>query len=189
MHWTNAVVMLILIGSGWGIYNDDVIFSWLVFPDWLKLGHWAQDSLLWHFAAMWFLFVNGLFYLVYGFATGRFRRRFLPITVAGLLKTIGETLRLHIDHSDLTKYNAVQKLLYIVVITAGVVQVISGLAIWKRVQFQEITALLGGFQSARVVHFLGMAVIVGFLIVHVLLAFAVPQTIVAMVGGGPKVRE
>ena len=189
MHWINAVAMLVMIGSGWGIYNDDVIFSWLKFPEWAKLGHWAQDSLLWHFAAMWFLGVNGLFYLIYGFATGRFRRRLLPIRLLDLLKTVGETLRLHIDHSDVTKYNAVQKLLYIVVIVAGVMQVISGLAIWKPVQFGWITAMLGGFQSARIVHFLGMSVIVGFLVVHVLLALLVPQTIWAMLTGGPKVRE
>ncbi len=189
MHWTNAVVMLILIGSGWGIYDDDVIFSWLRFPDWLKLGHWAQDSLLWHFAAMWILGVNGLFYLIYGVVTGRLRRRMLPIRLRDLLKTVNETLHFHIDHSDLTQYNAVQKLLYVVVIVAGVMQVVSGLALWKRVQFGWITEALGGFQSARVVHFLGMAVIAGFLVVHVLLALLVPQTIRAMLAGGPKVRE
>ena len=189
MHFVNAVAMLVLIGSGWGIYNDDVIVSWLKFPEWAKLGHWAQDSLLWHFAAMWFLAVNGLLYLIYGVATGRLRRRMLPIRVRDLLRTINETLHFHIDHSDLTKYNAVQKLLYIVVIVAGVMQVVSGLAIWKRVQFGWITELLGGFQSARVVHFLGMGVIVGFLVVHVLLALLVPQTIWAMLTGGPKVRE
>ena len=91
MHWLNAIIMLVMITSGWGIYNDNVIFSWLVFPDWLKLGHWAQDSLLWHFAAMWFLGVNGLFYLIYGFGTGRFRGKFLPIRLGDLISTVRET--------------------------------------------------------------------------------------------------
>lgn len=100
-----------------------------------------------------------------------------------------ETLHFHVDHSDLTRYNAVQKLLYIVVIAAGISQVASGLAIWKPVQFGWIAVLLGGFQSARVIHFLGMSIIVGFLVVHVLLTILVPQTLWAMLFGGPKVRE
>jgi thiosulfate reductase cytochrome b subunit len=189
MHWLNAVMMIIMITSGWGIYNDNVIFSWLVFPDWLKLGHWAQDSLLWHFAAMWFLGVNGLFYLGYGLASGRFRRKLTPVRITDLIETIKETLRFHLAHEDLTEYNAVQKLLYIVVIFAGVLQVITGVAIWKPVQFSWLVALFGGFQSARVFHFLGMAVIVGFFAVHVALAVLVPSTLWAMLTGGPRVSR
>jgi thiosulfate reductase cytochrome b subunit len=186
MHWLNALVMVIMIASGWGIYNDNVIFSWLVFPDWLKLGHWAQDSLLWHFGAMWFFGVNGLFYLAFGVATGRFRRKLLPIRLSDVIETVRETLRLHLEHDDLTEYNGVQKILYIIVITAGVFQVISGIAIWKPVQFSWLTSLLGGFQSARIIHFLGMGVIVGFFAVHVALALLVPKTLLAMLTGGPS---
>ena len=79
MHWLNAAAMLMMIGSGWGIYDDAVIFGWLHFPHWLRLGGWAAKSLQWHFAAMWLLGINGLFYLGYGFLTGRFRERLLPI--------------------------------------------------------------------------------------------------------------
>ena len=79
-----------------------------------------------------------------------------------------------------------QKLLYIVVILAGISQVITGLAIWKPVQFSGLVSLLGGFQTARVLHFTRMAVIVGFLIVHVALALLVPKTIWAMLAGGPR---
>ncbi len=187
MHWVNAVAMLVLIGSGWGIYDDDVIIRGLHFPQWLRLGSWAAESLLWHFAAMWILVLNGLAYLVYGVATGRFRERLLPIRVREIVQVVRETVRLHIAHEDLTVYNAVQKLLYIVVILAGVSQVVSGVAIWKPVQFSGLVGLLGGFQGARIVHFLGMSVIVGFLAVHVALALLVPQTLKAMVTGGPLV--
>jgi thiosulfate reductase cytochrome b subunit len=186
MHWLNAVVMIIMITSGWGIYDDNVIFSWLVFPDWLKLGHWAQDSLLWHFAAMWFLGVNGLFYLGYGLATGRFRRKLFPIRIRDVVHTVLETLRLHLSHDDITKYNGVQKIMYLVAIVAGVMQVITGVAIWKPVQFAWLTALFGGFQGARLIHFIGMAALVGFGAVHVALAILVPKTIWAMLTGGPK---
>ena len=90
---------------------------------------------------------------------------------------------------DITVYNAVQKLLYIVVILAGIAQVVTGLAIWKPVQFSGLVSLLGGFQTARVLHFAGMAVIVGFLIVHVALALLVPKTLWAMVAGGPRIAK
>ncbi len=70
MHWINAVAMIILIGSGWKIYNDEVLFGWLHFPDWMIIGVWAQHGLQWHFFAMWMLMINGLCYLVYGFSTG-----------------------------------------------------------------------------------------------------------------------
>jgi thiosulfate reductase cytochrome b subunit len=186
MHWLNAAAMLMMIGSGWGIYDDAVIFGWLHFPHWLRLGSWAAKSLQWHFAAMWLLGVNGLFYLVYGLATGRFHERLLPIRVPEIIQTVRDTVRFHIAHEDLTVYNAVQKVLYIVVILAGIAQVVTGLAIWKPVQFGWLTALFGGFQGARLVHFLGMAVIVGFLAVHVALALLVPRTLVAMVTGGPR---
>ena len=189
MHWTNALAMLIMVPSGWGIYNDSVIFGWLHFPQAIRLGTWAAQSLQWHFAGMWLLALNGVAYLIYGLATGRLRARLLPIRLPEIVRTVRDTLHLHVDHSDLTVYNAVQKLLYIIVITAGVSQVVTGLAIWKPVQFSPLVALLGGFQSARLVHFLGMSVIVGFVLVHVALSLLVPQTLWSMLTGGPRLQR
>jgi thiosulfate reductase cytochrome b subunit len=189
MHWINAVAMIVLITSGWGIYNDSVIFHFLHFPGAVTLGGWAAEHLLWHFAAMWVLALNGLAYLAYGFATGRFRERLLPIRLPELIGTVRDTLRFKIAHEDLTVYNAVQKLLYVVVMLAGVTQVATGLAIWKPVQFFWLLDLFGGFQGARLAHFLGMAVIFGFLVVHVALSLLVPSTLKAMVTGGPVLRR
>lgn len=186
MHWTNAVAMLVMIGSGWGIYNDSVIFGGLHFSKHIKLGSWAAASLQWHFAGMWLLTLNGAAYLVYGVATGRLRERLLPIRLRDLVQTVRDTLRLHVAHDDLTTYNAVQKVLYIVVILASASQVVTGLAIWKPVQFSGLTGLLGGFQSARLIHFLGMSFVVGFLVVHIALSLLVPQTLWAMLTGGPR---
>jgi thiosulfate reductase cytochrome b subunit len=187
MHWTNAVAIFIMVGSGWKIYNDEVIFGWLHFPEYLTIGKWAQHGLQWHFLGMWIFALNGLAYLCYGLATGRFRRMMLPVTWSDILQTIKETLRFRLAHDDLTKYNAVQKLLYIGVICAGIMMVISGLSIWKPVQLSELVSLLGGFQNARLIHFLCMAAIVGFVLVHVALALLVPRTLVNMVTGGPAV--
>ena len=187
MHWTNAVAMLVMITSGWGIYNDDVIIRGFSFPSAVRLGDWAAWSLNWHFAGMWLLAINGLAYLIYGVITGRLRERMLPIRVSEIIHTVRDTLHLKIAHEDLTVYNAVQKLLYIVVILAGIAQVITGIAIWKPIQFSGLVSLMGGFQAARILHFAGMAVIVGFLAVHVLLALLVPKTLWAMLTGGPRV--
>ena len=135
---------------------------------------------------MWLVALNGLVYLAYGGATGRFRERLLPIRPRDLVRTVRDTLQLRIEHEDLTTYNAVQKLLYFIVIAAGVSQVVTGLAIWKPVQLSPLVSLLGGFQSARIIHFIGMSVIVGFLLVHVLLSLLVPRTLWAMLAGGPR---
>ena len=187
MHWINAVAMLILIASGWAIYNDEVLFGWLHFPTWMTLGAGAEGALQWHFLAMWILAANGIAYLVYGLATGRFRRMLLPIRLREVLAEVRSALALKLSHEDLTRYNAVQRLLYIGIILVGILQVLSGLVIWKPVQFSELAVLFYDFQTARLVHFLGMAAIVGFLLVHVALALLVPKTLVAMVTGGPVV--
>ncbi len=186
MHWINAAVMMVMITSGWGIYDDDVIIHGLHFSGFWRLGDWAAWSLNWHLAGMWFFGINGLAYLIYGLVTGRFRERLLPIRRRDLIHTVIDTLHFKFAHDDLTVYNAVQKVLYIVVIFAGIDQVLTGLAIWKPVQFSGLVTLFGGFQTARVFHFAGMVVIVGFLILHVVVAFLVPKTIWAMLGGGPR---
>lgn len=186
MHWINAAVMMVMITSGWGIYDDDVIIHGLHFSGFWRLGDWAAWSLNWHLAGMWFFGINGLAYLIYGLVTGRFRERLLPIRWRDLIHTVIDTLHFKFAHDDLTVYNAVQKVLYIVVIFAGIDQVLTGLAIWKPVQFSGLVTLFGGFQTARVFHFAGMVVIVGFLILHVVVAFLVPKTIWAMLGGGPR---
>ena len=185
MHWINAVAMIILIGSGWKIYNDEVLFGWLHFPDWMTIGVYAQHALQWHFLAMWILMINGLCYLAYGFFTGRFRRKLLPIWPSAVISDIRDALRFKLGHDDITHYNAVQKVLYAGIIFVIVIQVISGWVIWKPIQLSELTSLFFGFQGARLVHFLGMAAIVLFLVIHVALALLVPKTIGAMITGGP----
>jgi len=189
MHWINAAAMFVMIGSGWKIYNDDVLIGWLHFPDALVIGKWAQYGLQWHFFAMWILVINGLAYLSYGIVTGRFRHKFFPISPRELMTTVGEALRFHLAHDDLTIYNAVQKALYVGIILVGIVIVISGLALWKPIQFSELAGLFGSFQTIRLVHFLCMVAIVIFLAVHVTLAILVPRSLLAMLTGGPFLAD
>ena len=181
-HWINVVAMIVMIASGWEIYNASPLFPF-VFPRTITLGGWLAGALLWHFAAMWLLAVNGLVYLVLGILTGRFRRKLVPIRPGDVLSDAKAALTGKLNHDDLSVYNAVQKLLYLGVILAGVVIVLSGLSIWKPVQLQELTAVFGGYDAARYVHFFAMATIVGFLIVHVVMALVVPKSLRAMITG------
>ena len=189
MHWINAVAIFIMIGSGWKIYNDDVIFGILHFPDSVVIGKWAQYGLQWHFFGMWIFVLNGIAYLSYGIATGRFRRKLFPISVTGFIATVGDALRFRLSHDDLTHYNAVQKILYLGVMLIGILIVISGLTLWKPVQFSELANLFGSFQNIRLVHFFCMTAIVAFILVHVTLALLVPRSLVAMLTGGPVVKD
>src|ERR1700704_5728249 len=178
-HWVNAVAMVIMIGSGWRIFNDSPLFPFIFHPDitlggdvYLSQQKW-QDSgmggaLQWHFAGM----------------------KLLPVTINGLIGDIGDALRFKLSHEDLSVYNHVQKLLYIGVLTLGVLVVLSGLAIWKPVQLWWLTDLFYGFQGARWVHFFCMTGFVLFLIVHIALAIMVPRTIVSMItGNAPPAHE
>ncbi len=189
MHWTNAVAIFIMIGSGWKIYNDDVLFGFLHFPDAVVIGKWAQYGLQWHFFGMWIFVINGLAYLIYGIATGRFRQKLFPLSLREILVTVGDALRFRLAHDDLTHYNAVQKILYLGIMAVGVLIVISGLALWKPVQFSELASLFGNFQTIRLVHFFCMSAIVAFLVVHVRLAVLVPKSLAAMLTGGPPVDD
>jgi thiosulfate reductase cytochrome b subunit len=181
-HWINAVAIVAMIGSGWQIYNASPLFPFR-FPNGITIGGWLAGALLWHFAAMWLLVGNGIVYVALGVATGRFRRKLLPIRPRDVVADVRAALAGRLAHDDLAVYNAVQKLLYLGVIAAGVVIVASGLAIWKPVQLWWLTGLLGGYEAARVVHFLAMSAIVAFIAIHVVMALLVPTSLRAMIRG------
>ena len=193
-HWVNVVAMFIMIGSGWRIYNDYPLFPGTIFPPEITLGgdpgasyaKWqdsgAGGALQWHFAGMWLLVLNGLIYVSYGFFSGRFRSKLLPIAVSAIRRDLTDALRFRLAH-ETGVYNHVQRILYIGVLLLGVLIFASGLAIWKPVQFQTLAALFYDFQTARWVHFWSMVGIVLFVFVHVTLAVLVPSTLLSMITG------
>src|SRR3954471_786763 len=183
LHWVNAFAMILMIMSGWQIYNASPLFEGFTFAKSITLGGWLGGALLWHFAAMWILMVNGLVYLALGFSTGRFRNKLLPITPEGVISDTKAALTGKLSHDDLSTYNNVQKLLYAGVIVVGVLIVLSGLSIWKPVQLHWLTALFGGYDWARYAHFFCMAAIVAFMVVHIVLALIVPKSLRAMIIG------
>jgi thiosulfate reductase cytochrome b subunit len=184
-HWINVIAMFVMITSGWRIYDASPLFGFVI-PPAITIGDGLDGlpgALLWHFAGMWLLVVNGVIYLTCGIVTGRFRRKLLPIRPAEVVRDLRAALTGRLSHDDLSAYNAVQRLLYVGVIAAGVVIVLSGLSIWKPVQVQELTAAFGGYEAARFVHFFAMAAIVCFLAVHMTLAILVPKSLRAMIIG------
>ena len=181
-HWVNAAAMIVMIMSGLQIHNAYPIAPFR-FPGAVTLGGWLGGALLWHFAAMWVLMANFAVMIVYGISTGRFRRKFWPIRASDVVADFKAALRGRLSHDDLSIYNAVQRLLYVGVLLAIVVAILSGFALWKPVQLKILTATFGGFESARVVHFLAMLAIAGFLIVHVAMAVLVPRSLLAMLRG------
>lgn len=181
-HWINVVAIVLMIASGWRIYNASPLFPFSI-PDELTIGGWLAGALLWHFAAMWLLITNGVVYVVLGLATGRFRTKLLPIRPREVIADLRAALTGRLAHDDLSVYNAVQRLLYLGVILAGVVIVLSGISIWKPVQFQPLAAIFGGYEGARYIHFFAMAAIVSFVVIHIVMAFLVPKSLRAMVRG------
>ena len=181
-HWVNAVAVVIMILSGWQIYNASPIFPFS-FPAWMTLGGWLGGAIQWHFAAMWLLMANGVIYLAYGFASGRIRTRFFPIDPREVVRDLLDALKGKLAHDDIAHYNGVQKVFYVGAIGALILVVLSGLAIWKPVQLSWLTLAFGGFQGARLVHFLAMAAIAAFILIHVVMALVVPKTVRAMVFG------
>jgi thiosulfate reductase cytochrome b subunit len=181
-HWINAVALFVMITSGWRVYNASPLFTF-EFPQAISLGDGLADALLWHFAAMWLFVVNGAVYVTLGLVTGRFRRKLLPVRPGEVVHDLRAALTGKLSHDDLSVYNAVQRLLYIGVILAGVLVVLSGLSIWKPVQVQELTGVFGGYDAARYVHFFAMTAIAAFLVIHITLAIAVPKSLRAMILG------
>ena len=187
-HWINAFAMIIMIMSGWRIYDASPVFRGIAFPASVTLGGWLGGALQWHFAAMWLLMANGLIYLIYGFWSGHFARTFLPVSPRDVLRDLLKALKFDLPH-EVGIYNAVQRASYIGVIAAILLTVLAGFAIWKPVQFHELAWLMGGYDNARVVHFLGMAAIVAFLVMHLVLVAIVPSTLLPMFTGRAKSHE
>jgi len=181
-HWLNVLAILIMMTSGWRIYNASPLFAFK-FPSDLTLGGWLGGALQWHFAAMWLLAANGLLYLVYGLLSGHFRRKFWPITPGAVIADVLAALKGKLAHADLSVYNAAQRAAYATLILTIIVLVLSGLAIWKPVQLHGLAALLGGYEGARVLHFVAMALTVFIVVVHVAMVALVPRTLPSMITG------
>lgn len=184
-HWVNVAAILVMVASGWRIYNASPLFDFRI-PNPITLGGWLAGALQWHFAAMWLLALNGMFYVAYGVASGHLRRRMLPVSPGAAARDVLAALRGRLAHADLSVYNAAQKLAYLAALALGALLVLSGLAIWKPVQLHWLAALMGDYEGARLLHFFCMAGLVLFVLVHVAMVALVPKTFLTMITGKLK---
>lgn len=179
-HWLNAAAVVMMMMSGWRIYNASPFFGFSL-PNSLTLGGWLGGAIQWHFAAMWLLAANGLIYLALNVATRRLGRKFFPLSPRQVLREVVDALRGRLSHDDLRRYNSVQRAAYLFVIVDTVLLVLSGLVLWKSVQLSALRDLLGGYEIARRVHFLAMAGLVAFVVVHVVMVALVPRSLLTMI--------
>jgi thiosulfate reductase cytochrome b subunit len=182
-HWINALAVVLMVMSGWQIYDASPIFTAIRFPATITLGGWLGGALQWHFAVMWLLVLNFVIYLALNLASGRLRRKLLPVGARSLAADLVAAIRGRLKHDDLARYNAIQKLAYLVTIADIVLIVLSGLAVWKSVQFPLLRTLMGGYDNARVVHFVCMGVLLAFFAVHIAMVALVPRSLLMMIRG------
>jgi thiosulfate reductase cytochrome b subunit len=181
-HWINAFAILIMVTSGWRIYNASPLFPFRI-PNEITLGGWLAGALQWHFAAMWLLVLNGLVYVTYGIASGHFHRKFLPLWPSAVLHDVLRALRGKLAHEDLSMYNAAQRAAYLAILLCLAVLVCTGLVIWKPVQFHAIGQFIGDYEGARFLHFFAMALMVLIVLVHIVMVILVPRTFPTMITG------
>ena len=184
-HWLNFFALYIMVASGFRIYNASPIWDFMI-PEWLTIGGWLAGARQWHFFAMWLFTFNGLVWLMYNLISrhGRKTTLFRPSDRRGIVPMIKYYLRIEKNHPVVRKYNALQKLAYTSMVFVGGVAVLSGLAIYWPVQLQGITALFGGYDAARIFHFLAMAAIVLFFLGHLqMVAIAGWKNFVSMITG------
>jgi thiosulfate reductase cytochrome b subunit len=192
-HWLMALSILILIGSGWRIYNASPIFGF-TFPETFTLGGDVEQALAlhndpgvasaiaWHFAAMWLLAISYLGFMLWNIISGHFWRDFLPIGPVSFWRDFVAAATFKLQHR-LGEYNVVQRVAYWGALFSVAMMLLSGVAIWKPVQTYPLETFFGGFQGARIVHFAFMSAIALFIVVHVALVILVPKTFVAMTLG------
>ncbi len=187
-HWINFIALTIMITSGLRIYNASPLFGF-EFPAELTLGGWLAGARQWHFFGMWLFVLNGIFYGAYnivsrhGRLTTLFRRSDLP----GVLPMILFYLRIRKKHPPQEKYNPLQKLAYTSVPLLAVGGILSGIALYLPVQFHWIAAIFGGYDAARIFHFLFMSALVLFFGGHILMVvIAGWDNFVSMITGWKK---
>jgi thiosulfate reductase cytochrome b subunit len=182
MHWLNAVAVVLLVTSGWRIYNATAFLGFAI-PSGITWGGWLGGALQWHFAAMWLLAINGLLYLALNVATGRLLKKFFPLSITALFDDLLAAVKGRLAHADPQHYNMVQRLAYLFVMLDSVLLVLSGLVLWKSVQFPLLRELLLGYEGARRVHFFAMAALTAFVAIHLVMVALVPRTLLYMVRG------
>jgi len=200
VHWCNALFIVLMAGSGLQILTaypsmgpQGAQYRWYPFqntppPAWLTLGGWLGGGRHWHFAIAWFFILNGIIYFTYFFTSAEWRRRlFIPRRDArNAIMQAAYYLRIRKTPPPPDFYNGLQRFAYNAAILLGVIMALSGLAIYKPVQFHLLTMMFGGYDGARVVHLAGLCMLAMFVATHLILVAMHPREILNMVTGGRR---
>jgi len=176
-HWLNTVALFVMTGSGLQIFRAFPSFGakipekdLLNWPKAFAIGGWLGGALQWHLTFMWIYIATGLFYLGYEIFSGNFRQVLLVRKdVHGVWPMARHYFLLGPKPPVVETYNPLQKLAYTAAIVLGVLSVLTGLAVWKPVQFSWLAWMMGGFHLARVWHFVVMWAIVAFVFGHLVM--------------------
>ncbi len=180
-HWINFPVLAIMIWSGLLIYWANDVYAIKIngkafiqfFPDSfhkaLNLPFRLAEGMAYHFFFMWLFYLNGLLYVLYTIFSGEWR---LLLPNKKSFKEAWQVLLhdLHIRKYEppQLKYNGGQRIAYTAIIIMGVGSIITGLAIYKPVQFSWLTWLCGGYEAARLEHFILTIGYCLFFVIHIL---------------------
>jgi len=197
-HWVSAPALFLMAMSGLQILvaypfmgPQGAQWSWWPLqgwepPAWMRVGDWLGGGRAWHFAVAWLFVGNGVVYAAYVVASGEWRRRLFwpPRDARNAVRQFAYYVRLVKNQPPADLYNGLQRLTYSGAIVLGLLQVLTGLAIWKPVQLESLALLFGGYDSARLIHFLAMALLFGFAVTHVVMVVLHPRTLETMINGG-----
>ena len=180
-HWVNFPLLGVMVWSGMLIYWANPVYRVgigkftlfkMTFPQriWEKMGiaFRLAEGLSLHFFFMWFFAINGILYVLYTMFSGEWRelvpnrRSFVEAIQVAL-----HDLHLRKEPPPARKFNGAQQIAYTAIILAGLGSLLTGLAIYKPVQFQWLTTLFGGYQMARWFHFWLTVSYVVFFVIHV----------------------
>jgi Ni/Fe-hydrogenase b-type cytochrome subunit len=176
-HWLTAVSLFVLIGSGLQIFMAFPSFgpkipqeNFIEIPEAFRIGGWLAGALMWHFTFMWIFVATGVAYLIYQFASGRYRMvLFTPRDLPGVWPMVKHYALWRPEPPAIAPYNPLQKLAYTATILLGIASVATGLALFNPVQFSWLTWLMGGHSRARVWHFLAMCGFLAFIPGHLVM--------------------
>lgn len=199
-HWINIPVLAVMAMSGLQILYAYPYFGpqgerweWVplqgwVTPDWMRAGGWLAGARHLHFLFAWIFVINAMVYIAYLIASREYRRRLFwpPRDTRPMFQQLAYYLRLRKEAPATNLYNGLQRQAYTVALVLGLLEVLSGFAIWKPVQLSWLAAMFGGYDGARVVHFLALIALMLFVVMHVVMVLLHPKSIVEMVTGGKK---
>ena len=176
-HWVNAVALFVMVGSGLQIFRAFPSFGakipqqdLLNWPTAFAIGGWLGGALQWHLTFIWIYIATGLFYIGYEVLSGNYRQiLFMPADIRGVWPMARHYFFFGPEPPATQVYNPLQKLAYTSAIVLGVLSVLTGIAVWKPVQFSWLAWLMGGFHLARVWHFVVMWAIVFFVLGHLVM--------------------